>query len=344
MSGFKRTQLLFVFSILLFSQTIAFGDNSVLSTAHGLGGVNWIANDKDLRGKIEVSDEQLAEIRKFLSDKKVFVGDETKDNETGTSFLNKVLTKNQAKLLRIEVVRTRIGTPANLFSPIFLSELVESADAQRIYGEFAQRQKIIAERIDKLRIQAIKTALPPSAQGALWKFIGNEFSIEETDGDLEHISQWLPPVLQIQQAPYVAISAEKLRLPVEKREELRIVADEIRRKKAHGISCTRDELEQHLDSILSKSQRFVVVQSLNQEIVRSDLLMVVAPNMVKQYDLSDDGIAEARAELVEFKEIIAEYEMAQVIQACGEVLRLKVVPAHVKKEIMGLVPELIVGL
>lgn len=339
MSGFKSSQRLFVFSMLLFTQTMAFGDNSVLSTAHGLGGVNWIANDKDLRAKIEVSNEQLAEIRKFLSDKKIFVGDEAKDNETGKTFLNKVLTKNQAKLLRIELVNTRIGTPANLFSPIFLSELVESDDALLIYGEFAQRQKIIAKRIDKMRIEAIKTALPPNAQGVLWKFIGNEFSIQETDGDLEQISQWLPPVLQIQQAPYVAISAENLRLPVEKREKIRIVGDEIRRKRAHGITCTRDELEQHLDSILSKSQRFVVVQSLNQEIVRSDLLMVVAPNMVKQYDLSDDGIAEARAELAEFKRIIADYEMAQMIQACGEVLRLKVVPAHVKNEIMELVAD-----
>lgn len=91
--------------------------------------------------------------------------------------------------------------------------------------------------------------------------------------------------------------------------------------------------------LLSKSQRFVVVQSLNQEIVRSDLLMVVAPNMVKQYDLSDDGIAEARAELAESKRIIADYEMAQMIQACGELLRLKFVPAHVRNEIMELVAD-----
>jgi hypothetical protein len=53
----------------------------------------------------------------------------------------------------------------------------------------------------------------------------------------------------------------------------------------------------------------------------------------------DDGIAEARAELAEFKRIIADYEMAQMIQACGEVLRLKVVPAHVRNEIMELVAD-----
>lgn len=310
-----------------------------MSTAYGLGGLNWIAYDAELRGKIAINEGQLTDIRKFLSDKKVFVGDEAKDNATGKTYLNKVLTKNQAKLLRIELVKTRIGTPSNLFLPVFLSELVGSDDALRIYGEFAQRQKIIAERIDKMRIEAIKTALPPNAQDILWKFIGNEFSIEETGGDLEQISQYLSPLLQIEQASNVAISAEKMRLSVEQREQLRSVADEVRRKKAHGILCTRNELEQHLDLILSKSQRFVVIQSLNQQLVRSDLLMVVSPNMARQYDLSVEGISDARAELAESKRIIAETEMVQVIQACGEVLRLKDVPSHVNKEIMELVAE-----
>ena len=130
-----------------------------------------------------------------------------------------------------------------------------------------------------------------------------------------------------------------MRLSVEQREQLRSFAEEVRRKKAHGILCTRNELEQHLDLILSKSQRFAVVQSLNQQLVRSDLLMVVSPNMVRQYDLSVEGIADARAELAESKRIIAETEMVQVIQACGEVLRLKDVPSHVKKEIMELVAD-----
>ncbi len=336
MCFFNHRQLWIVFSLVLCSHSMTFGDSGVLSAAYGLGALRWVANDAEIRKAISITDVQLTEVRNYLRDKSSFVGDEASDEANGRTFLKKILTLDQAKQIRIELVKSRIGTPGNLFSPSFLREFVGEEDAMRIYYDFAELNWKIIKNSDKLRIAAIKKALPQNAQDILWKFVGTEFSIDENGGDLQQISSWVPPTLQMSQAPYLTMPSNKLELSSEQREQLRIKANDVQRKMVQGISFSRAELDREMDAILTLPQRFAVLQALNLLVVRSDLLIVCSPDMVKLYGLQDDVLSDVQARLSESKKNIEEMEKAQVILACNEVLAQKDVPLHVKTEIKQL--------
>jgi hypothetical protein len=329
---------LWIFLSLVFcSHSVTFADNRVFSTAYGLGALRWVANDVEIRKAISITEAQLTEVRNYLRDKNSFDGDEASDEANGRAFLKKVLTIDQVNLIRMEVVKSKIGTPANLFSPSFLREFVGEEDAMRIYYDFAELHWKIINNSDKLRIAAIKKALPQNSQDILWKFVGTEFSIDENGGDLQQISSWVPPILQISQAPYLTMPSNRLELSSEQREQLSIKADEVQRKMAQGISFSRGELDREMDAILTLPQRFAVLQALNLLVLRSDLLILCNPDMAKLYGLRDEELSEAKSRLSESKKNIEEMEKAQVIQACNEVLAQKDVPLHVKTEIKQLV-------
>ena len=101
------------------------------------------------------------------------------------------------------------------------------------------------------------------------------------------------------------------------------------------MSFTRDEMSLQLDSIISKPQRFAIVQSMQREMIRKDLLVVFRPEVVKYLNLSEVVVSEAKVELAEAKKRIEEIEGLEILQACKEVL--KTVPLPVQRVIIDLV-------
>lgn len=339
MTAFKLLHGGVILSVVLSLQSFLLADNGILSTAYGLRGLNWISNDPALRNKLSITEEQLTAIRNVLNDKKLFADVKPKTSDSipfdgklledqydaiGKTHLRKILTIDQLDLLRLEAVKTRIVVPAALFEQSFLKEFeLESDQVSKILGSFSEKQREISRRLDKLRIHAIKQALPSDALDVVWKFVGNEFSVVENGEDIELVSEFLrlSPAFQALRAPHTFIPNGKIEITPQQRERLRAIAKEVQRKQARRISIADEEISSELDAILSKSQRFALIQCLHLEYVRGDLLVVVNPGAARYYELSDESLAEVKAKLSESQKMIKEIEDAEVTKACSEILK-----------------------
>ena len=309
---------------------------SVRSVANGLGSLNLIVADGEFRQKISITDEQLLDIKKILREKKLIVGDNEKNDSEAKIYIAKTLTNAQIRQLRIEVVKDRFSTPVNLFEAIFLNEIgVDNQDAGKVFFQCYTQKLGIIQKNDKLRVEAIKNALPPDSQEAVWKLFGRELSIDDKGLEWDKISKLQEVSIdrQLSSAVYMHLPIG-LGLTKEQHKQLGKLDEEFSLKRTKNVSFTNDEMSLKLDSILSRPQRFAIVQSMQREIIRNDLLVVFRPEVVKYLNLSEEGISEARVELTEAQKRIAENQELEILQACKEVL--KTLPLPIQREIIDL--------
>lgn len=329
-------QFLPVFAACLWGQSL-FADDSVLSQAYGIGALTLILQDDAFRQTVGITDEQLVDIRKTLIENKLFVGDEDSIDSLAKHYISKTLKEDQAKRLRMGLVKRRFRTPTDLFQPVFLTELgLERENAVKINDSIVVQHGIISKRLDKLRIDAINDVLSPDEQDIFWMFIGKEFIIAETGVNWKDIAI-LPELTsrrQLSLAPFMPIP-QKIGLSTDQKKRLQDLNSEAMFKSAKGIMFQEAELSSKLDGILSESQRFAIVQSMQQEILRGDLLMVLRPEVTKRVHLKAEFVSMARAELTESKRMIEDVEALELTQLCKDAL--KAVPLPARKVITDLV-------
>ena len=308
---------------LLAGPGIVFGDNGLLSSIYGLGALNQIASDSELRNKISITDSQLSEIRAVLSNKKLFVGDESENNAVGKSYLRKILSRVQADLLRIEIVKSRLAIPTNFFMPNLLRELgLNELESMRIHSECAKLESRVAAESDKRRVEAINAVLPTDAQPVFWKFVGRSFQLDSKAGKLDEINAFLKltPLQQISQAAYMEVP-QSLAYSAQQRDQISKLSDKVHRDQVDGINYTLEELEAMLDGILTQAQRVAIVQSINRSCVRSDLIFAVRPQLATVYDLSESDLATMTSKLAQAQKDLKEWEAKKLLEACRTCLR-----------------------
>jgi len=319
-----RTVRLFTIVVAL-SKTLFSADESVLSQAYGLGGLNLIVRDKELQEKLALDENQLEDIKKTLVNKTLFtgiIGDSAAIESRSKQYLSKVLTRDQGNLLRLEVVKREFKTPIRVFRASFLTEIgLDEEKAIEIETTSGIRYRAISDRLDKLRTEAINEAFPPDVQRTIWRFIGKDFMIEENGVSWTDIAV-VPELNNRRQLALIQITPlpEKLLLSMEQRQRL----DELNKvaflRSAKGMVFGEDEISDKLDGILSHAQRYAIVQCMQQQILRVDLLMVFRPEVSKRLDLSEEALVEARAELAELKRRIEEIEALELAQEFKKLL------------------------
>lgn len=318
-----RKSLLVAFASLVSGAQTMCADNSLLSSVNGLGALNSIAYDAELRKKASISDDQLAEVKAILADKTLFAGTETENNLVGNKHLRKILKLDQLDRLRIAVVRKRIGDPTVFFTPICLKELgLEASESVDIRREFASLQSKVLAEGDKRRVVAIRQAFPGNSVEVVWTCVGREFIPDVKCSDLESIEAFLGLTAfnKISRAAYAEVPREFSITP-NQRDQLSKLADELHRDAADGVNHSEAELESLLNSILSNSQRFAIVQSLNRSYVRSDLSYVASPHLAKLYGLSASELSEVRSKLTESERELKEWEETQRLELCRKIIQ-----------------------
>lgn len=321
-------QIFLVFSIASCNQPFLLGDTNIQSSAFGLGAINLIESDESLRKSVSITDEQLSEIREILSQKVLFRNLDTRES-VARKHLSEILTREQAELLRIEVVKRKIGAPENFFIPLFLgTELgLEDDKASMICDSFSVKKTRISQDMDKRRIQAIKNAIPLESQDIVWKYLGKDFSISDKEIEKVELIPDMTPSLEVNLATRISLP-QKLSLSLQQIEELRRVGNEVSRRNSSGEPWSEEEVEQILNTTLTKRQRFAIQQGIIQLIVRRDLSTIVNTQMSRMLNLTDEQIAEARTKLIESNKTIKKTELELQVQACRDVLEDMPLPAR----------------
>ena len=305
--------------LVAFSSALFSADESVLSQAYGLGGLNLIVRDNELREKLALDESQLEDIKKTLIDKTLFIGiigDRVAIESRSKQYLSKALTPDQGNLLRMEVVKREFKTPIGVFRASFLTELgLDEEKAIEIEATTGVKYRAISDKLDKLRTEAINEVFPPDVQRTIWQFIGKDFIIEENGVSWKDIAV-VPELNNRRQLALIQITPlpEKLLLSIEQRQRLNELNKEAFLRSAKGIVFREDEISEKLDVILSQAQRYAIVQCMQQQILRVELLMVLRPEVSKRLELSEESLVEARAELVESKKRIEEIEAMELAQ------------------------------
>ncbi|MFN7893568.1 MAG: hypothetical protein ACK5OC_24990 [Pirellula sp.] len=308
-------------------------DESVLSQAYGLGGLKLIVEDNELRERLGIDDEQLAEIRSTLIEKKIFtgvIGDGVAVESRARKYLSKALTSDQRNLLRVDVVKRRFRTPLGVFQTSFLKEIgLDREIAIGIQDAMVAKYRAISDKLDKLRTEAINEAFPPDVQSKIWKFAGKDFIVEDNGSNWKDIAV-VPELNNRRQLALIQTTPlpEKILLSQEQRQCLDELNKEAFVRSAKGIVFSEDEISEKLDAILSGAQRFAILQCTQQQILRVDLLMVLRPEVLKRLDLSEVSLVEARAELAESKRRIEEIEAIELAHEFKKLLLDLPLPAR----------------
>ncbi|MCY2984011.1 MAG: hypothetical protein NTY15_10280 [Planctomycetota bacterium] len=319
-----RTVRLFTILVAL-SKPLFSADESVLSQAYGLGGLNLIVRDNELQEKLALDKNQLEDIKKTLIDKKLvtgIIGDRVAIETRAKQYLSKALTRDQVNLLRMEVVKREFKTPIRVFRASFLTELgMDEEKATEIETTSGIKYRAISDKLDKLRTEAINEAFPPNVQRTIWQFIGKDFILEENGVSWKDIAV-VPELNNRRQLALIQITPlpEKLSLSMEQRQRLEELNKVAFLRSAKGMVFGEDEISEKLDGILSQGQRYAIVQCMQQQIFRVDLLMVFRPEVSKRLDLSEEALVEARAELAESKRRIEEIEDMELAQEFKKLL------------------------
>lgn len=310
-------------TLLLPFSEVAFGDTGLLSSVNGLGALNHIASDPELRKKISITDYQLSEIRAILDNKHLFVGDESENNEVGKTYLKKILRREQADLMRMEIVKSRIGVPSNFFLPNMLMELgLNRQESLRIYSEFAKLESSLVAESDERRVLAINKVLPEHIRNVFWKFVGQDFVLGTAGGKIDEVNLFLEltPLAQISLAAYTEVP-HSLLISVKKREQLSEMSVRLHRDQIDGKVYSSAELEGMLDEILTPTQRFAVVQSINRSFARKDLLLAVSPHLTDCYQLSESVLSELVLTLAQHQKALKEWGDLKELEMCRKCMK-----------------------
>ena len=327
---------------------------NTLSDVFGLGALLSINEDHELRRKLEITDEQLADIRETLQSVSLGIegrtalesaprtypnlrgGSRTALESESRTYLNKVLTKAQADKIRIIYVNARFRYPDRLFEPLILHELeVEPEQVRKLYTAMRIQTEEVDTKLDKLITQAISDAFPPETQDILWSFVGSNFKINTNGSDWRKIAV-LPqtnPIGQLTLGTLISIPNE-LALSQQQQMKMNDLLDELSAKAVTGNRSSAVEVSNRLDDILSNRQRFAIAQKIQQDMIRSNLTLAVCPEMARHFHLSDDDLNSIKAELEEANKQIMEVKSTCLLEATKTIL--KTAPPQVQDRILGL--------
>ena len=308
----------------------------ILSDVFGFGALVSIGNDEELRQKLEITDEQLADIRKTFKSQSLNKADKVALESASRTYLKKVLTKAQADKLRTIYLTARVGSPDGLFQPLILYEIgVETKQAEILSTAMNIQIEEVDQKLDKLITQAISDAFPPESQDILWSFVGSNFKINTNGSDWRKIAV-LPqtnPIGQLTLGTLISIPNE-LALSQQQQMKMNDLLDELSAKAVTGNRSSAVEVSNRLDDILSNRQRFAIAQKIQQDMIRSNLTLAVCPEMARHFHLSDDDLNSIKAELEEANKQIMEVKSTCLLEATKTVLRTA--PPQVKDKILGL--------
>ena len=308
----------------------------VLSDVFGFGALVSINNDHELRRKLEITDQQLSDIRMTFESQSLNKGDKVATEAAAQAYLKKVLTEVQADKLRRTYVKVRFRSPARFFEPFILRELgVEPKQAKKITSALHLQLEEVNQKLDKLIIQAISDAFPPESQDILWSFVGSNFQINANGSDWRKISV-LSVSNSIGQLTLGTLISMPNELVLSNQQCVRMnnLLDELSAKGLTGNRSSEVEVSRRLDDILTNQQRFAIVQKIQQGMIRRNLSLAVGPEMVKHFNLSDDNISLIKAELEEAKKQVSEVESICLLEASKKVLGMA--PSKVKDDILRL--------
>lgn len=272
----------------------------VISEINGVAALRSLLSDKPLQKNLAMSDEQIAALTRSFDELGNLGAAWDKGQSTAYDSLVRVLRRDQMTGLRIENVKRQFQSRLKLFEQQFLLDL--GLDEQLIVEIRAKLSPLfekLAKQIDDLSIQCLKDSLSPNEQEILWRFIGEDLKIVPQEDSWERIA--VLPAASIERQLMMASTSllqGELAITLSQRKELRDLKKEVliaRAQKLEKPDLT--EISKRLDNLLRKSQRFAIVQRIQQQEIQADILVVMHPQILKHFNLSEDGVAQTRSEL-----------------------------------------------
>jgi hypothetical protein len=308
----------------------------ILSDVFGFGAIVSINDDHELRAKLEITDQQLADVRKTIKSESLNKANKVALESASRDYLKRVLTNTQADKLRLMYVKARLRSPDRFFTPLILYELgVEPRQAEKLSTAMRIQLEAVNKKLDKLITQAISDALPPEAQDIFWSFVGSNLAIDTNGSDWRKIAV-LPQTSSIWQLTLgtSVVLPNELALSQQQQIGMKGLMDDEIAKALAGNPSSEVEVSTRLDDALSNQQRFAIVQKIQQNMIRGNLSLAVCPEISKHFNLSDDNVNVIKAELEEAKKQIFEIESACLLEASKTVLKTS--PLQVKDDILRL--------
>ena len=310
----KPMTFLLVMYLLSNMQCCLLKASDPVSSINGMKAFVELWRDKDLQKMIELTDAQLfavqtsfreidrTEQRRALESR---IGDYSGGNSKEANLashdaLRKVLTEEQFDRLRLTLVNRKFSSPLSIYSDWFLGEVgLDKASVNDVSTAVRPRIQQVFAKVDDLRLRCLEEALPPEEQRIAWEFFGEKLVISPRDGNWETIAQ-LPEAGVKQQLfnGLLVVLPEELEItPMQRRQlddyKMKVRIAQAKKQERPDLK----DISAELDNILSKRQRFAIVQRLQLQELRADLLVIMRPEIVKHFNFSDSLKAQTIAEL-----------------------------------------------
>ena len=236
-------------------------------------------------------------------------------NRTG-----RILSIDQVGIVRKSVLKRRFLTPLHLFDINFLSELGLTED------EIVSITKMVVpfgielqKSLDLMRISALELItkeLPLESADLFWQFFGRSLETKSEDAEWETICVLVEASVEKQLNLAIGMQLPKeLELTKEQRSEVRELENEWRMKEIKGDLANRTvTVSKQLDRVLSKRQRYALVQRIQQQTLRSDLLVAIRPEVVKRLGIDPKIAGEFKAQLIVIDQDIKRSQLARQME------------------------------
>jgi hypothetical protein len=311
----------FINVVLLISSCCQIGveQGSVLTIVNGIGALNELSLNRQRQLEVEITADQLNEIKKATDNKKLFSGTLSQKNGIAKRELERILTSKQLDIVRKTSLRKRFVTPLHSIDRVFLLEIgmtVVEIDAAKKFIDVGARD--IFESIDRLRVSSIKglDELDPKQVDRLWEIFGSDLVVNGKDSDWRDIavlSESRDIGKQLALAP-VMLLPPNLELSTEQRIKLgELQTRELTIEAKSPKLDRRGEISVQLDSILTKIQRYAIVQRMQQQVLRADLMVLIRPELTKDLGLDAIEVESVKAKLTEMNREISRIQLENQI-------------------------------